>query len=50
VESQNPPSTRAPLATTAGCGHPVRTLVLVADGNFNPEGGQHTMFHILEVR
>jgi superfamily I DNA/RNA helicase len=28
----------------------VRTLVLVADGNFNPEGGQHTMFHILAVR
>jgi 3-phytase len=27
-----------------------RTLVLVADDNFNPEGGQHTMFHVLAVR
>ncbi len=27
-----------------------RTLVLVADDNFNPEGGAHTMFHILAVR
>lgn len=27
-----------------------RTVVLVADDNFNPEGGQHTMFHVLAVR
>ncbi|MFD4183732.1 esterase-like activity of phytase family protein [Rhodococcus sp. NPDC058514] len=27
-----------------------RTLMLAADDNFNPEGGQHTMFHVLAVR
>ncbi|WP_305092860.1 esterase-like activity of phytase family protein [Prescottella sp. R16] len=27
-----------------------RTVVIVADDNFNPEGGQHTMFHVLAVR
>lgn len=27
-----------------------RTLVLCADDNFNPDGGQHTMFHVLAVR
>ncbi|MCJ0906751.1 esterase-like activity of phytase family protein [Rhodococcus sp. ARC_M6] len=27
-----------------------RTLVLSADDNFNPEGGQHNMFHVLAVK
>lgn len=31
-------------------GDGTRTLVLSADDNFNPEGGQHTMFHVLAVR